>query len=58
MNEKKTRLDESDITFIKNSKLKIETIASIIGCSVSAVEYYRNRGIWSKKKKRTNIMKR
>lgn len=49
MTHKKVRLSEESIDIIKKSTLRSVTLSNIIGCSVSTVDYYRNRGIWSKK---------
>lgn len=47
---KRKRLGSDDIEFIKKSELSSMMVASIVGCSVSTVDYHRNRGIWSKNK--------
>ena len=46
----RAKLTEDEKKFAKESDLNIDIVASILHCSVGAVNYYRKRrnGIWKK----------
>lgn len=50
--KKRAKLTEEEKKFAKESNLSIEVVASMLHCSVGAVNYYRKRrnGIWKWKK--------
>lgn len=47
---KRARLSKKDVDVIKSSKLTGVVLADIMGCSVGTIDYYRNRGIWRKRR--------
>ncbi len=50
MKKKRVRLSKESISIVKSSLLTAAVLADIVGCSVGTVDYYRNRGIWRKKR--------